>query len=158
MLDTPKDILLQALTIVGFPDDKKEDFIAKFIEVCNKQFLSDLLDTFPEDKQKSLIDRLKEEKDPEKIKAILLENSSKDTIGGILKKSTKEVFKDYLQTVMPDLSEEKQVGLAKYFKTLSEETQDRCKFPIYTISLYDRTPNCYNPNVLIIDINSGEFV
>lgn len=121
MLDNPRDILLQALTIVGFPDGKKEDFIDKFSEVCNKQFLSDLSDTLPEDKQKLLIDRLKEEKDPEKIKSFLLENFNKEVIEGTLKKSTKSVFSDYLQTIMPDLSKEKQTELAKYFKTLSEE-------------------------------------
>lgn len=120
MLDNPKDILLQALTIVGFPDDKKEDFITKFSQMCNKHFLSDLLGTLPEDEQKSLIERLREEQDQEKIKAILLENFSKEDIEETLKQSTGSVFKDYLENIMPDLSEEKRLELAKYFKTFSE--------------------------------------
>lgn len=88
MNQNPKNLFLQVLNIIGYADNK-EEFADKFFQLCEQQTMANLVKSLPEEQ-----------------------------VAASLEETTKEVFNNYLQTVIPTLNTKQKAELESYLKSL----------------------------------------
>lgn len=111
----PKQIILQVLGIIGYEGDK-DKYANDFLALCLQKALFSLMTDFPQDKQDQLVQRLSLTL-PERQEALLLEYFSAEKLQEAVKESSKSTFEEYLQTIIPTLSEDQKNKLEAYLSS-----------------------------------------
>lgn len=117
---TSRDVLLQVLNIIGYSDNK-EEFISKFLQLCEQQALINMINSLPEDRRSSLESALSKQNSPENITAILDKYLSKKDLAQAVQKATEDTFKSYLQSVIPTLSNSQRKDLDSLLKVTHQQ-------------------------------------
>lgn len=117
-MDQNNQVIQRILDIIGYLDDK-QSFQDKFTKICQKQALLDLINSLPPDKQATLKQQLGSESDLQKIGEILKQYVSADEYDKTLKLASQTALDNYLQTVIPTLSDTQSAELQSYLKSLN---------------------------------------
>jgi hypothetical protein len=115
-----RDILYRVLTIIGYSDSKLE-FINKFFSFIYIESIARLSTELSLGDQKRLGEELNHaQDDEEQQKEIILKYLPKEQFEEIVAEVSEEQFRDYLGTIMPTLSEEKQMELTDFLSSLQK--------------------------------------
>lgn len=114
----PKDILTQILTIVGYKDDKNS-FSEKFIVLCQQQAFLEFVESLPKSLQEDLKAKLVDQKDKERIKKAMDQYVNTKEFLEKLELVTAKNFKEYIEAIIPTLTDDQKAQLQKYLSTLT---------------------------------------
>lgn len=117
MVQQVNNIIQTTLDIIGYAEDKDE-FVKKFIEGCDKKTIADQVSSLPPEKQEELKQELSKSQSQEDIKGILAKYFSEEQYSQSLEKVTKSSFQEYIDSVMPALTEEQKKKLDSYLSSL----------------------------------------
>lgn len=118
-----RSILMQILTIIDFRENKKQ-FVDRFINLCLQQTFVELLDTAPVE-VKSELNKIIQQPDKQKSVDFLLKYFKPDQFNQKLQKVTSELFRDYITSITPTLTTNKQKQLSFYIASLSTESTQK---------------------------------
>lgn len=110
------DILLQVLDITAYDSDK-DLFVANFTKLCLNKSLLAAIHSLPERKQESLRKKIAE-KSQEEQATIVKEYLDEQSLQATIQQISLEVLGEYLDTIMPVLSEEQKKRLQSYLSSL----------------------------------------
>lgn len=116
-MQDPVIILNKVLTIIDYQDNK-ERFIEEFHKVCLQQAFLEIIDLISEEKKIELKQSLEGKKEQQEIASILQTFVSKEEYSSRLQRVTQEYFKDYLDTILPTISEQKKEELYNYLSII----------------------------------------
>lgn len=117
MNSDPQLILTEILNIIEYQDNKQE-FIDKFFILCQKTALDNLIEKLPQEKKVELdqvLDKDQTENSLTKISEIIEKEQYKQE----LENATKNQFQEYLEAVIPHLSQEQVEKLSAYLNSLN---------------------------------------
>jgi len=112
-----REILLEILTIIDYKDNK-DAFISKFLKLCMKKSLLDILLVASDNDKQKIIELSETNLTPEQLEGKLKDIVGKDILNSNLEKSTKEIFSQYLETLYPTLSTSQNQSLRTYLNSL----------------------------------------
>lgn len=111
MKQVPEQILRHVLTIVGYKGDKGE-FIEEFINLCKQQAFVDMHQALSPEKVKSLRSAVEEKE------INVSDYFSKEVAQTALTNATQKHFGEYIQSILPTLSEDQKNELDFYLSSL----------------------------------------
>ncbi len=111
----PNQIIKRVLEIIDYQGDK-ELLTKNLMEACQVQAVKRLVDRLPEDKKAQFEDA---GSDPSPLAESLRQTFSEEETKEALRKASEKVFADYLNTLIPTLSESQKSSLDSYLNTLS---------------------------------------
>lgn len=114
-----KTILFDVLNIIDYKDDKIA-FVDKFFSYIYIEAIAEITTQLSPEEQKKLGDELQKAQDEEAQKAAVLRYLSKEAFDKRLTAITQAQFSDYLDTIYPTLTKEKQEELNTYLSTLTK--------------------------------------
>jgi len=117
-----RKILLQVLTIIEYQGDKNA-FIATFFTFLYLQTIEDLLDTLDPESRKELEQIIRNPSDEHALLSEINTYLSHEDFDKRLEHVTTTQFADYLETIYPTLSPQKQEQLTMYLSTLPKPQQ-----------------------------------
>ncbi|MBI4040069.1 hypothetical protein HY389_01805 [Candidatus Daviesbacteria bacterium] len=105
-----KKVILQILDIIGYQGDK-ESYAQKFVEVCYKQALLELILKLPENTP------VPEATNVEDIQKFISEHFSKEEEVKALESTVSKNLKQYFEAVLPTLSDQQKTQLQNYLQS-----------------------------------------
>lgn len=114
----PKDILTEVLIIVDYKGDKS-DFAERFIVICQQQAFLEFVESLPTTLREDLKKKLADQKDKEKIKKAMGQYVNTKEFLEKLELVTAKNFKEYIEAVIPTLTDEQKSKLQKYLSSLA---------------------------------------
>ena len=118
MINSPQDLLLKILNIIGYSDDKQK-FINQFMLNINMQALLDLISTLSTDKQEEIKTILaRSANHPDKITRAISAYFSQTQMQQAFEATSKKTFKEYIESIDHTLSVHQKQELAKIFQKL----------------------------------------
>ncbi len=114
MIAEPKQNILKILELIDY-DGNKEDYALDLLSLVEKQAAMNLLETLLPDKKEILE---KELSGGEDSISVLDKYFRPDQKGEAMKNASEAVMKDYLDEIVPTLSETQLTNLESYLKTL----------------------------------------
>ena|SRR5579859_754832 len=118
MEQNTRNTILEVLEIIGYTDDR-EAFTDGFITNCKKQALFDVLEALLPERQVKLKERIKDVTDVDQAKAILETYVSTEVYNQALEQASKNAFIEYIEAVLPGLSNDQTSNLQAYLKQLA---------------------------------------
>ncbi len=118
MQQSPKDIIVAVLTIIGYEDDK-DAYADEFIKNCEKQAIADAIKALPERKQEELKQRLFWTHVQEKAKAIIVAYVTPEQYREAIQKAAQTAFQRLIEEIIPTLSNEQADKLQSYLQSLA---------------------------------------
>lgn len=112
-----KASLQNFLETIEYPDNK-EEFINKLISTMYLETLDELLNTLPQDKREALKQQFTSVSTPEAMQEIVNNNFDQKTFEEALKRNSRKIFTEYVDTISPTLSEEQRVKLQAYLSSV----------------------------------------
>lgn len=112
-----KEILFQVLHIINYQGEKIT-FVNKFFSLIYLQAITETSSELNPELQEKFVEELSSAKDEEMKKIITLNYLSKEKFDQTLTSITQAQFTDYLETILPTLSLEKQKELTTFLSTL----------------------------------------
>ncbi len=128
MNQDPKAILLKILEIIDYQDDKNQ-FALEFIDLCCRKAILSAVGSLPPDKKQLIDEGLKDNKDLDKCIEVLQTTVGRDLYQQHLEEESKNMFVDYIQTIIPTLTPEKQGALNDYLATLANQNKPQTSPP-----------------------------
>ena len=116
MKNKAKDILLKILEIIDYQKNKSE-FANKFLDMIYKQAFLKVIENLPDNKKLNLDNEIKN-KNLDKSMEILLNYVSKEDFEETVERVALEMFIDYIQKIMPTLTDEKKSKLRDFLSEL----------------------------------------
>lgn len=110
------NIITRVLDIIGYTDDK-EKFGTDFLNLCRQQAIINLLDSVPDQQRSVLIKNLSAKKKPDEIEKVLEDYFDKKQQNKALEKAVENGFKDYINELEPNLSDEIKLKLREYLQS-----------------------------------------
>ena len=104
------------LEIIDYKDDKEKS-ATELLNLCEKQALADLVKGLPEEKRSSLNGELSNNED---VKSVLNNYFPNDQIANAIKAASEFVMKQYLEEIIPTLSEKQLASLETLFTPQSD--------------------------------------
>src|ERR1035437_8903807 len=117
-MNKASDLLNQVLDNIGYTDNKQE-FVNKFLGICNQDALASLIPTLPGDKRAEFVAKLNSKVSAEEIKAVVNEYFTEDQYAEALTKASEKALKAFLETITPELNSEQVEKLNTFIATLS---------------------------------------
>lgn len=124
MQQSLQSILTQVLTIINYPEDKREAFVIEFGDMCISKALATVTQPLSDDKKEELVTKIKDIQDPNEAEKIIGEYVSADDYHKALEQATRELFESFLETIEPDLTDEQSDALDKYLASLEEKPDE----------------------------------
>lgn len=112
-----KQILSTILDIVEFQDDKNA-FINQFIETVYAAVLVKLVESLPEDKRKQFQTDVNGKLEIENIQTLVKNYFSEQQIFDANKDAVAETITDFLESISPELNDEKRTRLDTYLESV----------------------------------------
>jgi hypothetical protein len=116
-----ESILDKILNILGYKEDRVA-FIQEFMNLCMRGAFVEYMKVLSEDRRNELQQILLEQ-DPVKVQEQLEPYMTTEEYKKLLQESTQKLFQEYLEKVMPILSEEQKNNLYNYLATLTPTQQ-----------------------------------
>lgn len=116
-----RSILMQILTIIDFRENKKQ-FVDRFINLCLQQTFVELLSVAPA-QVKTELNEVIQQSDMQKRVDFFLKYFQSDQFNQKLEHVTAELFQDYITSITPTLTTNKQNQLSFYLSTLTENSK-----------------------------------
>lgn len=116
MITNPKLLLENVLTIIGYADNKNY-FIEEFARLCFQKTLADYQKLLSENRRKELVHILYQN-DVIKLQEQLEPYVISEEFSKLLQENSQKLFQDYLDTILPKLSEEQRNNLDSYLSEL----------------------------------------
>lgn len=113
---TIQDILLPILEIIGYTNDK-EEFVKKFTLLCIEKTFAETLTSLPESNRKQLLAEI-DRKTPEEIGKIVGRYINPQIYTNTLGKTMGNLIHDYLQTILPQCSEQQKQQIQTHLAAL----------------------------------------
>lgn len=112
-----KAIILKILEIIEYQKDRNQ-MANEFIDLCCRKAFVSCLSTLPEEKRAQMEKAVNSQKDIDSATTELLKFVSRDLYIEKLGEISKETLTDYIASVMPVLTGEKQLELKSYLATI----------------------------------------
>jgi len=113
----PKAILLRVLTIIDYKDDKNA-FAENYIKAIAELTIAQMIGTLAPERKKQLDIELTDVKDSDIFQEITRKYFPREAFEKQLGQVSQETFTNYIETIYPTLSPEKQEELTTYLSTL----------------------------------------
>lgn len=113
-------VISKLLGLIGYSGDK-EKFANKFIELCHQKAVVDLYSSLPQDKQINLQQEISKREDLAQVQRIFKKYFSEAAYAAALKKSTQVNFEDYILSVFPKISSERQNKVMAFLDSIAQE-------------------------------------
>lgn len=117
MHNNVEEILEKVLTIIDYKEDKYA-FIEEFMNLCIRGAFVEYLKILSYDRKTELLQIL-QKNDPLDIKEKLEPYMITEEYKALVQESSEKLFQDYLDKIMPIISEEQKNNLYAYFATLT---------------------------------------
>jgi hypothetical protein len=114
-------ILESILDIIEYKNDKAA-FIDEFMDLCVRGALVEYMELLSESRKREFKQILLE-KNPVRMKEQLEPYMKTEEYKKLLQESSENLFQDYLEKIMPIISEEQKNKLYTYFSSISENQQ-----------------------------------
>ena len=124
MQQSIQSILTQVLTIINYPEDKRQEFIIEFGDMCISKALASVTQPLSDDKKAELVNKIKDVENPSEAEKIIGEYVSIDDYQKAIEQSTSELFENFLETIEPDLTEEQADALDAYLASLEKTPEE----------------------------------
>jgi 2-succinyl-5-enolpyruvyl-6-hydroxy-3-cyclohexene-1-carboxylate synthase len=124
MQQSIQSILTQVLTIINYPEDKRQAFIIEFGDMCISKALASVTQPLSEEKKAELVNKIKDIEDPNEAEKIIGEYVSIDDYQKTIEQTTSELFENFLETIEQDLSEEQADALDTYLASLENKHEE----------------------------------
>ena len=116
-----KSLLEKMLSIIEYQNDR-DAFINEFIDLCTQTAFLEYMNLLPEERKRE-VQQILHEKKSEKLKENIEPYIETEEYKRLLQENTKKLFLDYLETIMPTLSEEQKNNLDSYLSSIKPATQ-----------------------------------
>ena len=121
------DLLKKILESIDYEGDKGA-FAKDFLQTIEKQALSDLIESLPNEKKDKLKQKLSQNlQKPEGVSAVLKGYFPEQQITKALENAAKNGVSEYIQAILPTLNEEQKTKLTELAKNL--QTANRTATP-----------------------------
>jgi uncharacterized protein with von Willebrand factor type A (vWA) domain len=117
MQQNPKDTMLHILRIAGITDNT-EAYADEFLRLCENRAFVDVIKTLPEEQQQQFQQRIAEVTEKNSISEIMGEYISAEKYTMALEKASQVIFKQCMDTILPNLSQEQLRNLQAYMQSL----------------------------------------
>lgn len=121
MEDNVEEILEKILTIIDYKDDKSA-FIQEFMNLCVRGAFVEYLKILPQERNIEL-QQILQENDPLDIKERLEPYMTTEEYKQFLQQSSQTLFQEYVDKILPIITEEQKNNLNAYFATLTSNQQ-----------------------------------
>jgi hypothetical protein len=121
MYKDPKETIIKILEIIEYQGNR-DKFAMEFINLCFQKTFLDLLKDIPEDEIEILKSKLNDAQNNDEMIKLLEKYIESERLITTLKIRSMELFEDYVESILPTLSEVKKVELINYLKTVSEDS------------------------------------
>jgi len=122
MQQQPRDIMISVLNLLGFRENK-EAYADEFIQICEKQALVDLLNTLSKERKEEIKQKMVGAESVQRTQAVLSEYVSSEQYTEALEKAAGAIFVQFVQAVVPTLSQQQVNKLQAYMQSFSSPTE-----------------------------------
>ena len=117
MMQDANKLLREVLDIIEF-EDNKDQFIEEFFKLAQQQAILGSINSLPQPQQDTVKDKLKEAQ-PDRVMEIILEYISQEDLAKAVTSSTESIFREYLEAVVPTLSQDQKNKIGDLFASLN---------------------------------------
>jgi hypothetical protein len=121
MNTNPRDVIIQVLSIVDYKNDK-EAAVDKFLSICEKLALINLIDSLTGEEKTNLQQKLTTvQEGTDEYNDVTKQYFTEEKYSQAIKKAGEKVFAEYLSSIMGSLSSEQQNKLFQYLGSLAPQ-------------------------------------
>ncbi len=113
--------MLHILNIAGI-SDKAEEYADKFLKLCENEALAAVIQALPADQQQQLQQKLAGVTDKTIIQTTISQYVTDEQYNTVLEKSSQTLFQQFMDSLLPTLSQEQATNLQGYIQTLQPPT------------------------------------
>ncbi len=114
--------MISVLNLLGFRENK-EAYADEFIQICEKQALVDLLNTLSKERKEEIKQKMVGAESVQRTQAVLSEYVSSEQYTEALEKAAGAIFVQFVQAVVPTLSQQQVNKLQAYMQSFSSPTE-----------------------------------
>lgn len=121
MLQTdPKKQIIDILTIIDY-QDSKEQFAEQFMIVCAGKSLDSIVESLPDEKKDQLRNKITSSQSSDGLLETLREYIPVEQLQSSITKTAGVLFQDYIQTILPVLTEDQKTKLQVYLEQMGKQ-------------------------------------
>lgn len=109
--------MLHILSIAGI-NDSAEAYAVEFLKLCENEAFANVIKALPEEQQQQLQQKIAGITDTNKIQTVISEYVTPAQYEAALEQASQVLFKQYLDTILPNLSQEQLKSLQVYAQSL----------------------------------------